>query len=137
MANGEYVAVKGDRIYVFNLITNEGFAFTGLGRSIEPVMGKYIITQVGSAQETDILSILGDSNKNESELYYMGKRAVISKTALSVYASVPKNLPKVNKIPLRVLRKEAPGVTQLLIPFSKGAVSFEELNNIFGELSWS
>ena len=137
MANGEYLATIGNRVYVFNIITDEGFAFSSLGRSIEKVLGKYILTQATSAIETDVLSILGDVNKKECELYYMGKRALVDKTAVSVYSILRKSYPKVCKIPLRVVRDEASGVMQLLIPYSKGIVSNQDINKILGDLVWN
>lgn len=134
--SNEYFAQKGDKYYIIDINTNEGYSFSDLGKGLEKLQAGYIVSICSVVRPVDVLSILSTANSNMCEIYYQEKRALISETGISVYAKIPKNYPKETIIPFRVVRDDCPGLTQILVPFKKGTVTNEMLGSVFGGVVW-
>lgn len=134
----EYYTHKGNNYYLIDLNSDEGYSFSEFGSSLGKVNAKYVVSISNMLTPVDILSILYDVTTNICEIYYKGKKALISEKGMNVYRKIPKDFPKETFIAFRISRQEQEyiGVSQLLIPFKKDCVSFEMLNNLFGIKAW-
>ena len=130
----EYYIVKGENHYLVDLETGEGYAFDNFGKSIGPVDACYA-SIMGFSNPVDILSILCDTSPI-CEVYYKGKKLRLNEKGMSVYRKIPKEFPRKTYIAFRVIRNECLGLTQILIPFEKDCVSFNDLSNVLGSYDW-
>ena len=123
----EYLVVKGSYHYLVDMDSNMGYSFTEFGQSIEPVNARYAVTLDGSVTEVDLLSILGDVTLPDCELYLNGSREVVKGSSMNLYAKLSKALQRASITPYRVVRKDMPGLVQILIPLRKGSSSLSDV----------
>lgn len=136
MAHKEYMAVKGINYYLIDLNSNEGYKFSEYGKGLEALEAKYVVSICNVLREVDIFSILYSSCSSRCEIYYKGKKAIIQDKGINVYRRIPTSFQRENIITFRITRTEEQGVSQILIPFKEGTVSYDMLESVFGKLNW-
>lgn len=123
--SNEYMKQKGNCYYLFDVSTDEGYTFSDFGKGINPISAKSAILIEGVTVPVDMMSILYAVNTNFCEVLYKGNRFKLNINGISVFSSIPKNFKKATFVAFRILREEALGVTQIIVPFSKDLVSLE------------
>jgi hypothetical protein len=99
--------------------------FSDFGKGINPISAKDAIILGGVTVPVDMMSILYTVNSNSCEVLFKGQRFLLNISGIKVFSSIPKNFKKETYIAFRILREEAVGVTQIIVPFSKDWVSLE------------
>lgn len=132
----EYLGIKGNNSYLIDLKSGEGYVFSTFGASIEKVKAEYVISICKNMKRVNILSILNDPTSKVSEIYYMGKKALINKTGMELYRVIPSNFQRESCSIYRIVRQDCIGLVQLLIPFTYGTVSFDMVDNLYGNPQW-
>lgn len=125
----EYLIVKGRNFYLVSRDTDEGYAFSEYGRSIGKIKVGYAFSLGGNIQKVDIISILYDVNSDTCEIYLKGKKQLIKGKGMSVYSLLKKNFKPVTFVPFRVIREDAQGLNQLLIPIEEGSTELCDVLN--------
>lgn len=134
----EYMVKVGLNYYLIDLSLDEGYVFSEYGRGCNRVSAKYVLSicSFNAMIPVNIFSILHDSMTNMSEVYYQGYKCLLKENAISIFKKIPKVFDKATFIPFRILREEQEGLSQILVPFKNNSVSFDMLNEVYGNMDW-
>ena len=120
----EYLIKRGANHILANIETDEAFSFSVYGEEIGKVDVKSSILLGGSAlTDIRIVSFLGKGR--DVDVYFDGKRVLISGSTVLEVQSRVRDLPRASVIPYRVAHEE--NVTQILYAL-KSTVTREEVS---------
>lgn len=132
----EFFACKGNKHYIIDSSVGNGFSFTDLGAGIEEVTSNYVISMCGNAiKEIDVISFLGSSVGNISDIYFNGKHLTVKEKVLNAYRMIPSSINKYSNIIYRIPRDDLEvGLLQILLLYPKGVLNFNILSRIYGNI---
>ncbi len=132
----EFFACKGNKHFIIDSSAGNGFSFTDLGAGIEEVTSNYIISMCGNTiKEVDVISFLGSSVGNISDIYFNGKHLTIKEKVLNAYRMIPSSINKYSNIIYRIPRDDLEmGLLQILLLYPKGVLNFNILSKIYGNI---
>lgn len=132
----EFFACKGNKHYIIDSSVGNGFSFTDLGAGIEEVTSNYVISLCGNAiKEIDVISFLGSSVGNISDIYFNGKHLTVKEKVLNAYRMIPSSINKYSNIIYRIPRDDLEvGLLQILLLYPKGVLNFNILSRIYGNI---
>ena len=132
----EFFACKGNKHYIIDSSVDNGFSFTDLGAGIEEVTSNYVISICGNAiKEIDVISFLGSSVGNISDIYFNGKHLTVKEKVLNAYRMIPSSINKYSNIIYRIPRDDLEiGLLQILLLYPKGVLNFNILSRIYGNI---
>lgn len=132
----ELFACKGTKHYIIDSSVGNGFSFTDLGAGVEEVTSDYVISICGNTlKEVDVISFLGSSVGNISDIYFNGKHLTVREKVLNVYRMLPSNISKYSNIVYRIPRDDLEiGLLQILLLYPKGVLNFNILSRVYGNI---
>jgi len=127
---------KGNSFYLVDTELKKALVFNSFGESKGICSYMDAVVSINkTSTDVNILSILGESNKDICEILYRGKVSVISKSYLNVYSLLWSKLNKLSHIVFSVKHPE--DVSQIIIPLYYREYSHEDIGEIIGEdLVW-
>lgn len=132
----EWLGIKGNNQYLINKETNEGYQFDMFGKGLCPVEATYVMLECKVLTPVNVLSILHQSTTGMSEIFFMGKKAIINMSGVNIVQTIPKQYIRESNVIYRIKRTEDIGVNQILIPYRVGELTLEKLGDILKVRSW-
>lgn len=131
----EYLCKVGRTVYLVNLDTDEGYTFNSFGDPQGLTTGKLGYANSRSQLEVDLLSFLGESCVNVSEIYFQGEVGVVNVDYMTAYQKLKDIVPKADYLVYRVKHDE--GAIQILVPCKKNMLTKLDIEKTLGTVKWS
>lgn len=130
----EKLGQAGNTYYIFDS-NGDGVSFTNLGRFVSKVKLSNVSLFLRSIKEVNVLSILGMSGVNRSDVFFNGASGV-SNIGYMELIKKAKTLSNMGFIPFRIQREEEPGLMQVLFIIRPGTVSKEKVRELLHVACW-
>lgn len=130
----ELIGKSGKDIYIMSKSSKEACKFNSYGECVGRVELSIALLSSKYTEPVDVVSIIGEPGLNMCELYYNSSVSVIRHDYFSVYNALKDVSLMLSILPLRVVYEG--NAIQLLIPFRKGSISREYIENRISGLIW-
>lgn len=136
-----YIGTKGNIYYIINKETEEAAYFSAFGELQGITTSRLALIDVfNKTIDVDIVSILGNSLYNTSDVLFNNRRVVVNKKYTEVLSVFQKSLGhlKQNSILYRVPHVEV-NMSQVILVFKKGTINTDIISDYLGisKTSWS
>lgn len=126
----EFYWVSGNLHYIYSKDFNEIRSFNSFGELQDEGMP----TRCSNMLSVDILSILGESGKKYSEVYFSGKTSEVNKGYLDVYSALDKIVKKESYLVYKV--SHGKNVVQILLVLVKNTSTIEQISSVIECSDW-
>lgn len=131
----EYLGRSGNLVYLGNLDFDECRVFNRFGKLERRASGVIGYAESRSRVEVDLLSIIGDTMMNMSEVYLDGRKATVGLSFSGVIARLGGKLELEDSNVYRIVHED--GFIQVVLPLKKGKQGIVEIEKAMGTtLNW-